>query len=144
MSPGSLWFYNQTVAVKFWCFQTASTEIGFRKAELLFSFEKTYRLLMFSSWTPDNFFNISRIDLNPHELWIPDIIFFTQLSGSHFNQDFPSQPALLFDGMTMVLKPFRTELVCVMDVWFFPYDRQVSDLLLPSLTITLNCIFKNV
>ena len=99
---------------------------------------------MFSSWTPDNFFNISRIDLNPHELWIPDIIFFTQLSGSHFNQDFPSQPALLFDGMTMVLKPFRTELVCVMDVWFFPYDRQVSDLLLPSLTITLNCIFKNV
>lgn len=78
----------------------------------------------FVSWTPGDHGNVARIDMKVKEMWMPDIIFFTQLSGEHFNEEFPSPPALLFNGVTMVLKPFKAELVCVMDAWYFPYDYQ--------------------
>ncbi|XP_075262044.1 neuronal acetylcholine receptor subunit eat-2-like isoform X2 [Convolutriloba macropyga] len=78
----------------------------------------------FVSWVPEKNGNIGRIDLQVREMWMPDIIFFTQLSGEHFNEGFPSPPALLSNGITMVLKPFKAELVCVMNAWYFPYDKQ--------------------
>ena len=82
-------------------------------------------LFVCCSWEPQRHGNIGRIDLQVREMWMPDIIFFTQLSGEHFNEGFPSPPALLNNGITMVLKPFKAELVCVMDAWYFPYDEQV-------------------
>ncbi|XP_075239731.1 neuronal acetylcholine receptor subunit alpha-2-like isoform X2 [Convolutriloba macropyga] len=78
----------------------------------------------FISWDPAKHYNIVRVDLDDKVMWIPDIIFFTQLTGDHFNAEFPAPPAILFDGMMMVLKPFKAEIVCIMDVWYFPFDQQ--------------------
>ena len=80
----------------------------------------------FINWSPERHYNIVRVDLDDRVMWIPDIIFFTQLTGEHFNAEFPAPPAILFDGLMMVLKPFKAEIVCIMDVWYFPFDKQVS------------------
>ena len=84
-----------------------------------------FKLFPIFRWKPQDHGNVARIDMKVKEMWMPDIIFFTQLSGEHFNEEFPSPPALLSNGVTMVLKPFKAELVCVMDAWYFPYDYQV-------------------
>ena len=59
-------------------------------------------------------------------MWIPDVMFFNQLSGQHFNEHFPAPPSIHSTGQTVVLKPFRVELECRLEVLHFPFDKQVS------------------
>ncbi|XP_063719365.1 neuronal acetylcholine receptor subunit eat-2-like isoform X3 [Symsagittifera roscoffensis] len=114
---------NTTVFFRLLLYQILGVDSVQGKVHLHFWAEMVW-LNELISWSPERHGNIGRIDLQVREMWMPDIIFFTQLTGEHFNEGFPSPPALLSNGITMVLKPFKAELVCVMDAWYFPYDRQ--------------------
>ncbi|XP_075242303.1 neuronal acetylcholine receptor subunit alpha-2-like isoform X2 [Convolutriloba macropyga] len=78
----------------------------------------------FIFWNPGDFGDIDRLDFESKYMWIPDIMFFNQLSDEHFNEHFPAPPSIYHSGEILVLKPFRVELQCRLEVLHFPFDRQ--------------------
>ncbi len=85
-----------------------------------------FRMNEFVSWSPSEFGGIQRLDFEQKYMWIPDVMFFNQLSGEHFNERFPAPPSVIFTGETLILKPFRVELECRLEVLHFPFDLHVS------------------
>uniref|UniRef100_A0A7M5X2L2 Uncharacterized protein n=2 Tax=Clytia hemisphaerica TaxID=252671 RepID=A0A7M5X2L2_9CNID len=91
------------------------------------------------TWDPEEYENISEINVNPKLVWSPDIYIYDsrgeeKIHGSYLNVA-NTLISLRHDGRHMWLAPFRSETNCPLHVIDYPFDIQQCDIRLGSMTL---------
>ncbi|XP_068703025.1 neuronal acetylcholine receptor subunit beta-3-like [Montipora capricornis] len=92
----------------------------------------------FLQWEPSNYGGISRIFVEPKNVWVPDIVLENNADGlvvqaGHLEK-FRTYVILRNDGLNTWVSPATFQSSCSLDVQYFPFDKQKCSMMFRSLT----------
>ena len=80
------------------------------------------------TWIPSNYGNITKIYLTSKEVWMPNVIVCNSEEDSNKNSQDSHELLLNHDGTIEIIQPKILRTFCDMDVYSYPFDRQVCDI----------------
>ena len=85
------------------------------------------------TWSPEDFGNITSMNLSPLEVWIPDIIIYNAIDQSTVLEDITNFNLIVDNKGNMTwLYPLQVISMCEMNVKLFPFDTQICKLKIGS------------
>ncbi|XP_026722014.1 neuronal acetylcholine receptor subunit beta-3 isoform X3 [Athene cunicularia] len=75
------------------------------------------------SWNPEEYGGITAIRVPSESLWLPDIVLFENADG-RFEGSLMTKVIVKYNGVVTWMPPASYKSSCMMDVTFFPFDRQ--------------------
>lgn len=94
----------------------------------------------FLKWNPADYDGIEQINVDPKQIWKPDIILYNNIgfgeTGAIYN--FDTKAVLRHDGYTEWFAPTEIHSICKIDISYFPFDEQKCPLVFGSWTYTGN------
>ncbi|OXB55369.1 hypothetical protein ASZ78_002438, partial [Callipepla squamata] len=75
------------------------------------------------SWNPEEYGGITAIRVPSESLWLPDIVLFENADG-RFEGSLMTKAVVKYNGVVTWTPPASYKSSCMMDVTFFPFDRQ--------------------
>ncbi|EFP07617.1 CRE-EAT-2 protein [Caenorhabditis remanei] len=84
-------------------------------------------------WSPDEYGNITTLQIPYGTLWKPDILLFNS-ANEHFDSSFPVNMVVSSDGSVLFAPPGIMQFSCSLSMTWFPYDEQVCYLKFGSWT----------
>ncbi|XP_057314526.1 neuronal acetylcholine receptor subunit alpha-9-like isoform X2 [Hydractinia symbiolongicarpus] len=83
------------------------------------------------TWKPQEFNNITLINVDPKKIWLPDIVLYNNAKsglGAGTMYQFKTKVALRYDGLNTWYSPSIIRTGCNIDITNFPFDEQRCDL----------------
>ncbi|XP_061489967.1 neuronal acetylcholine receptor subunit beta-3 isoform X1 [Rhineura floridana] len=74
-------------------------------------------------WDPEDYGGITAIRVPSESLWLPDIVLFENADG-RFEGSLMTKAVVKYNGIVVWTSPASYKSSCMMDVTFFPFDRQ--------------------